>query len=269
MKGDNFMREINLCGSSSAVRIYANEPFDEYYMTEGRRPAYRLRGRPVTPHEAVKMIAECDHLFSFAYGLKGSVSCSFLRMSYFDIAHAYNEHHGWVHPDGTIAQNSCSGIKNPIIREILEDIYGVAEGYPFLDMTVAISKWDEISPAAYNLPVDQWKYYDDGSFADSIELGLHIHDRVIEVVGPGHAAELYEEYDRLYDGADRRKFFTDYYRDYAMNAIGRELLEKCLDVYGITDTNAFIESGRREGMAFCSPSEFKGGGGAYTFCTGI
>lgn len=263
------MREIKLRGSSSAVRIYADEPFDEYYMTEGRRPAYRLRGRPVTPDEAVKIIAECDDLFSYAYRLKGSVSCSFLRMSYFDIAHAYNEHHGWVHPDGMIAQNSSSGIKNPIIREIMEDIYGVAENYPFLDMTVAVSKWDEICPAAYNLPVDQWKYYDDGSFADSIELGLHIHDRVIEVVRPGRAAELYEEYDRLYDSADRRKFFTDYYREYAMNAIGRGLLEKCLDVYGITDTNAFIKSGRREGRAFFGPSEFKGGGGAYTFCTGI
>lgn len=263
------MREIKLCGSSSAVRIYADEPFDEYYMTEGRRPAYRLRGRPVTPDEAVKIIAECDDLFSYAYRLKGSVSCSFLRMSYFDIAHAYNEHHGWVHPDGMIAQNSSSGIKNPIIREILEDIYGVAEGYPFLDITVAVSKWDEISPAAYNLSYEEQKYYDDRCFAGSIELGLHIHDRVIEVVGPGCAAELYKEYDRLYDGADRRKFFTDYYRDYAMNAIGRGLLEKCLDVYGITDTNAFIESGRREGKAFCSPSEFKGGGGTYTFCTGI
>lgn len=269
------MHEIKLGNngnSGSSFKIYADDCFEQFDMTEGRWPCYRLRGKPVTPEEAVKIIAKCDNLFSFTYRLKGSVGCSFMRMSYFDVAHTFNDHHGWVHPNGMIAQNYCSGIKIPYLNEILEDISYVAEAFPFLDMIVAVSKWDEMSPVRWDMMWDgndNYKYYDDEDFTDSLEMGIWIHNRMIEVVDPKRAAELYNEYDRFYDGADRRMFFPNYYRDFAMGTIGTDFLKKCLSVYGIEDADGFIEEGRREKKAFCNLSDIKDDGEEYTICTSL
>lgn len=238
---------------SDPVKIYIDEKFAPYDMLEGRRPYYRLRGKPVSPEEAVRIIAKTDDLFSYGSGLKGGIGSPFLRISYFPRAHTYNEHHGWAHPNGMIAQNSCSGIKLPTLDEILETLADITVGFPCLNMIIAVSIWSEISPAQWDMPFDseEYKYYDDADFTKSIEMGIWIHDRKIEVVRPKLATELYEEYDRLYDGTDKRRFFPDYYRDFAMDQIGRDFLRKCLNVYGVDNTDGFIEDMRRRGEAFC------------------
>lgn len=242
---------------ADSVRIYIDDEFDQFYMPEGRWPYYRLRGKPVAPEDAIRIIAKTDDVFSFEYGLKGSIGSSFLRMSYFPRAHTFNEYHGWVHPNGIIAQNLCSGIKLPTLDEILADLVRIAAEFPYLDMIIAVSTWSELSPVCWNMlgENDAYKYYDDEDFAESLEMGIWVHNGVIDVVKPKLAAELYGEYDKLYDGIDKRIFFPDYYRDFAMDRIGRDFLRKCLNVYGIDSVNEFVEDGRRRGKAFCGLSE--------------
>ncbi len=72
-------------------------------------------------------------------------------------------------------------------------------------------------------------------------MGIWIHDKVIEFVRPETAAKLYEEYD----GIDRKMFSPYYYGDYAMDQLGRGLLEKCLEVYGIDDADEFIKDAKQ------------------------
>lgn len=242
---------------SSQVRIFAEDEFKPEWCVCVRRPYFRLRGKPVSPEEAINIIARTDDFFYRSICINGSISSGVLTMNYF--GYAGGDSSGWVHPCGAVGQNYLFGYKWAEIREMASDMLDLAENFPYLDFIIAVSWWNEMSPKRHELMMDQYiekcirnnescndasQYYDDEDFTENIELGIWVHNGMIEFINPKLATELYGEYDRLYDGIDRRIFIPGYYNDFAPQLINRDFFRKCLNVYGIDDTDRFSEDVR-------------------------
>ncbi|MCM1330151.1 MAG: hypothetical protein NC253_12005 [Ruminococcus sp.] len=86
----------------------------------------------------------------------------------------------------------------------------------------------------------------DKNFGENIEAGIWVHDGILECVNPKRALKLYNEYDKLYDGYDRRMFYSEYYIDTAPEKVDYSFAEKCAGVYGKESTEGLIERLRRE-----------------------
>lgn len=156
----------------------------------------------------------------------------------------YFEPYGWVHPCGAVGQNDLFGYKWAEINEMAEDLLGLAVNFPYLDLIAAVSGWNEISPARYEMlrkDKNAYQYYEEEDFMENIVMGIWLHNGTIEFINPELTAKLYEKYDTLYNDFDRRMFFPSYYSDFTPNAVNRELLRKCLNVYGINDVDRVIK----------------------------
>lgn len=107
-----------------------------------RRPLVLYRGKPITREQVMQLVTGEEPLFSLtredeAWKLGSGVLKSIFYGRY------SNSLSTWVHSDGTIGGNLICFVKYPEIYEILPDYVHLAEKYPFLDMIISYTTFEE------------------------------------------------------------------------------------------------------------------------------
>lgn len=216
-------------------------------ITSARKPYYQLRGKPVTEEQAFEIIRRTDMVFnmyeidnypdSFKEEYIGSFHCS---NSWF------GGKSGWVHPNGIIGINTHTGIKWPETSEFISEWDKYLNAFPFLNLIMAITWWDEYPPEYLELIMshqyEKNKYKPCDNFLENIESGIWIHDNTLEFLGEQETIEVYKEYDTKYGEKDSRVYFEDYYRDFHPDITDMNYLRRCVSAYGIENPDEFIKT---------------------------
>lgn len=248
---------IGLDGSTSFV---SREVFDEYnqfelVIPEGfeydsivRRPYYRMRGKSVTEEQVFDIIRKTDSFFYEIDKIKqhedfiGNLNFN----NYLIDRNRYPFGHGWVHMDGTIGINdTCT--KYPEIYEFIDECSNMLRSFPYLDLVIAITNWNEVPDEAwkdFESDVSQKSLYEyegyDEKFYKAIDMGICIHDKTIEILKPADAVEKYKEYAAKYEKS-REIYCSEYYHDNNIYQVSLDYLKKCIESYGL---NADEELGK-------------------------
>lgn len=125
---------------------------------------------------------------------------------------------GWIHPDGTIGANGMMG-KYPEIEEFLEEWTEYLVHFPYLDLIVAVTCYNERPDV-----------FPDSTFEDAVEIGIYVHDKKVEILNKEDTLRIYAEYDALY-GQPSEKFEPDYFAEWS-RPIDVSYLKRCIDSYG-------------------------------------
>lgn len=242
------------------------DPGVEDYDTDVRRPYYQMRGRRVTPEQAREIIRRTDNFLDFlnhpdcSSGLRES---GFIGSTNFDqwwfMRNHLPTHYGWSHPDGTIGENAITQ-RYPNFGEYLCELLSWKLAFPYLDLMIAVSGWNE-NPSYRRDAMDaHWhKWYTPhglsdkdkrlerverdrvvymtfSDFCENLEIGICTHDNVIEFLNPENAARRYRDYEAKYGAADPKVYVPEYYEDRGLLICDNAYLRRCLSDYGFTDT---------------------------------
>ena len=229
-----------------------------------RRPYFRMRGKPVTEEQAFDIIRRTDNFFSWdmdRFHLEGLVGDRFILSNVWFSPNFY-PHSGWTRPDGIVGQNGVTG-KYPEEEEFLYSVLPLKEEFPYLDLMIAVTDWDEIPDylwdlmeksheAAENNDLDRYRQYHDEydrlhtseaypDFPDHIVYGIWVHDDKVELMAPTLARERYLEYNRLYGGADEAIFTMDYYEKNGQFPADFAYLQRCIRSYGLDPDEVLVK----------------------------
>lgn len=217
--------------SDDPIRLFAEDNFSPDLSVWSRNPYYHMRGKPVTCEQAFDIYTKTNALFSDVLCMDGSV-------------HFYLFPRGWIHPCGEVWQNSCFEYKWATLREMAYDFIPIAYNFSFLDMITVVTYWNGEPPEDFveeNHALRYFKYgkkdcsflkeepYNANNFFDRIEMGIWVHDKMIEFISPEKTARLYSEYNKFYK--DKRP------SDFEEN---RTLMEKCFKAYGIENMEEYF-----------------------------
>lgn len=204
------------------------------YEAWTRRPYYRLRGKTVTRQQAFDIIRRTDAFFCFNDIGKELIHTYHCNNWIINANHCPRGY-GWVHVDGTIGLNGITG-KYPKEVELVDEWLQLLRAFPFLDLVIAITEWNEIPDDCW----DDWgkkerrnfelPEYDD-EFFDAIEVGIYVHDTTIQFLSKEETIAKYKEYDALY-GRDREKFNSNYYEKKGIYQVNQEYLKQCIEANG-------------------------------------
>ena len=203
-----------------------------------RRPYFRVRGRPVTEEQAFDILRRTnmppanDNLMR-GYPWKDLVHASGILdnkwWSWFP--------QGWVLPDGTVGMNDHSGIKYPCESEIVAALLPLELAFPYLDLVIAITDWDEVPPYIWETlgegddgPHEREDYPD---FLEHVILGVWLHGDTMELMAPERTLEKYVEYDRLYSGPDGERFKQHYWYLKHRSPIDSAYLSRLIRSHGL------------------------------------
>lgn len=202
-----------------------------------RRPYYRMRGVPVTSEQAFDIIRRTDNFFYFEIDAI-NYHDDFLGSINFDNWLIMKNHHpdgyGWIHVDGTVGGNAITQ-KYPKIKAFVMEWFRNLAAFPYLNLIVAVTYWDEISSDAKYDDKERVLFetvaYDE-RFYDAIMLGIYVHDKKIEILNKYEAIAKYKEYNKLY-GNPREKFEPEYYMNNKITQIDLPYLKRCIESYGL------------------------------------
>lgn len=191
-----------------------------------RRPYYRMRGVPVTREQAFDIIRRTDRFFYFYV----SAVCNhedYIGCMNFDNCLIQEDHYptgyGWIHADGTIGANATTQ-KYPTVREFIEEWYKLLYAFPYLDLIIAVTWWNEG-------PWDD-EMVSEEEFCKEVAVGIYVHDRKLEILNPSDTIAKYTEYNKCY-GTSPEKFEREYYERYKTEQANPEYLRKCIEAYGL------------------------------------
>ena len=201
-----------------------------------RRPYFRMRGRPVTEEQAFDILCRTNMPLSYSqtgkYPWKNLVySSGILDNDWFDIFP-----HGWVRPDGTVGMNGVSGIKYPEENDIMTDIIDLELAFPYLDLVIAITDWDEVPDYVWKaLPENDegLEREDYPDFLEHIICGLWLHNNTVELMAAERAREKYLEYNRLYGGQDEDMFKWRYCKERGLRPVDTAYLKRMIRAHGL------------------------------------
>lgn len=219
--------------------ILTDDIADSFYNV--RRPYFRLRGKPVTEGQAFEIIRRVDRFFNNIEAINNSdefISCLNFRSNIIPNAF-FGDTWGWIHPDGFIGINDIT-FKYPEENEFIAEWVKYLAEFPFLDIMIAITNWDEIPPVVWHKMFDDLfytcKYWDaddeyDEAFLKAIQFGIHVHDNKIELLNKKDARTRYIEYDALY-GIQKARCSADYNDVNGIFEADLEYVKRCIEAYG-------------------------------------
>lgn len=107
--------------------------------------------------------------------------------------------------------------------------------FPYLDLVIAITDWDESPPSAASGFTYKCNPYDRTipTFEESIVCGIWVHDQVLEIMSPKRTVKKYAEYVKLYEGKNRDKYLPEYYQDNGIVQADENYLKRCIEAYGL------------------------------------
>lgn len=217
------------------------------YSDNVRRPYYRMRGKPVTPEQAFDIIRRTDSFMGDIYDIYEHDD--FVRsLNFVNLLFNKNYHPcgaGWIHTDGTVGVNSTTD-KYPTVREFIYEWLYKLIAFPYLDLAIAVTCWDEIPPAVHDYGYDEpfrrdrmweWPGYD-ADFYKAVVIGIHVHDKTVEILNAKDTVRLYKEYAALY-GKNWEIFPFDYYEKNNIEQADLGYLKRCIESYGF-DADAVL-----------------------------
>lgn len=209
------------------------------YDSSAKRPYYKMRGKRVTEQQALEIISRADQFWN--YDLKHDKYVYTFHFTNWWIARSHYGY-GWCHPNGIIGLNGITD-RYPNILELIEDAIRLKYAFPYLDLVIAITGWEERPPEWYDWQEEIEKikdkkerakaerelpYREYPNFLDNIEIGIWIHSGAIEFLGPARAKEKYTEYEGLYSELNREVYIPQYYKDHNLHPITPEYLKRCI-----------------------------------------
>lgn len=246
------------------------------WKSDVKYPYYRMRGKRVTEEQAFEVIRRCDDFFSghplsFHNKYPECINLFHFYIEWFNLQHCSGGF-GWMRPNGIVGLNHNTS-RWPETDELLETWTELAKNFPFLDLVIAITKWeswcrernhepDEIirrytaikkakNEEIGNIDENDIDFIDlerddsireskDDTFQNAIDIGVWVHDGILEIMEPNRTYEKYLEYERLYEEPDTRIYMTEYYDTFQPDFCGDDYLYKCLRAYGIDDPEKFL-----------------------------
>lgn len=241
--------------------VFMDKDVDLGY-SDAKRNYFRLRGKTVTEAQAFDVIRRTDILFAQGrYNVTGNdwndyVHCNHLSNNWLKDNMAVNDWNGWMHPDGMVGYNSITG-KHPVAIDLIMEMAALLDKFPYLDMVLAVTDWNEIPEYVWNYMDDC--YSDDSyenmvvseeeykrknaerleiqrkenykGFNESIWFGVHIHDNMIELLNSENAAKRLKEYEGKYGYEDKQTYTHWYFHDKGKSPCDKTFKQKCLEVY--------------------------------------
>lgn len=190
-----------------------------------RRPYYRMRGVPVTHEQAFELIRRTDNFFREIDSIRKKDE--FIGCINFDNWLIEKNHlpqgYGWIHVDGTVGTNSITQ-KYPTIDEFVVEWYQKLLAFPYLDLIIAVTAWNE-GPDFDEVLSEQ-------EFDREIELGIYVHDKQLEILNSPETIAKYKEYDKCY-GTPAEKFEPNYYEKHKITQVDLPYLKRCIEAYGL------------------------------------
>lgn len=114
-----------------------------------RRPYYRMRGKPITEEQAFDIIRRTevgDHWGIFCGLDEHEEYVGSLNFNNWVLPrNHYPKGYGWVHTDGTIGGNAITQ-KYPTVIEFVQEWLVNLMAFPYLDLVIAVTGWDEVPP---------------------------------------------------------------------------------------------------------------------------
>lgn len=206
-----------------------------------RRPYYRMRGRSVTQEQALEIIGKTDDFFNSATReeLQNCVPSTHFRNVLINDNYV-PKNFGWCHRDGTLGINSVMS-KYPTLAEILEEWGRYVLEFPYLNLIICVTHWDEI-PTLMDKDPDapffgpEW----DSVFFTNVDYGIYVHDRVVSIVPQQHAINLFQDYSRRFN-KPRDVYEPSYYESYHVKQINYDDLVKMTAMH-VEDPVAWLKS---------------------------
>ena len=209
------------------------EGFDSYV----RRPYYRMRGKSVTPEQAFEIICRTD---SFFWDIERIACCPqrYIGSCNFNNwlieCNHYPFGYGWIHTDGTVGGNAITQ-KYPTAEEFIGEWSENLKAFPYLDLVIAVTEWNEIPDDVWDADDDQRRDFEaaeyDEEFLDAIMVGIYVHNNTVEIMSPERTREKYKEYAALYEDPNRDKYRSDYYDKHGIVQVDEAYLRRCLESY--------------------------------------
>lgn len=236
--------------AENPIKILVDEEFDRDWSPSGRRPYYQMRGKRISEQQAFEIICRTDRMFShYALNFENSICSLNFHNDWF--LGDYFSRYGWVHPNGIIGTNGIT-LKYPTVDEFAHEWAVYLHSFPFLDLIIGITWWDEVSPRKWKMlrercknrmfdVSNEMKYLEYNDFCNNIEAGIWVHDGRIEIIDREQTIEVYKKYEKLYEEKDHRIYCHEYYEDFQPDVTTLEYLKKCLLTYGITDAEEFLK----------------------------
>lgn len=191
------------------------------YDIANRRPAVWMRGRPVTPEQALEIISGTDEYFLLTeFPYKG---CPHLMRSWWFCPNHCPKMFGWCRPDGRIGLDGITGMTYPLGMEIVADGIALLRAFPYLDMTFLIWDCEEefaFAPACLER---------DGMPQPAC--GMRISGRRIELLSPKTAWQTFCDYHARY-GEDPVTYWTGYHEEAGKKWVDQDYLNRCLQARG-------------------------------------
>lgn len=228
--------------SENPVKMLVDEDFDDDWCPLARRPYYQLRGKPVSPEQAMEILIRTESLWSWEFNGKITPPCyvgsALFRNSCYNIPLDWRT--GWVHPDGTIGQNDMTGFKYPEVKDIMTDLVPIVTAFPYLDFFAGISYRDEQIGDQKDYHPDDWEKYQQEGFTYLIECGIWVHDNTVEIVNENKAVELYKTYEKLYEVPNKAIYESDYHTTQEPLELDWDYFRRALELVEMPDLDSFL-----------------------------
>ncbi|MBR0365443.1 MAG: hypothetical protein IJH94_01400 [Clostridia bacterium] len=223
------------------VKVIADSKELLTFKCSARRPYYRMRGKSVTKEQAFEIIRRTDNFFNDILSTEPPDYIGCLNFDNWLIEkNHFPQGYGWIHTDGTVGTNAITQ-KFPKSEEFIEEWSDLIKAFPYLNLVIAITWWDEISPTEHEIR-REWndiknrfgiygdfekEDYDD-EFYDAIEIGIYVHDNTVELMSPERTREKYREYVELYEDKNRDKYVSKYYDKNGIVQVDIEYLKRLI-----------------------------------------
>lgn len=206
-----------------------------------KRPYFRLRGKRVTEEQAFDIIRRTDFFFSFYLQSEQTISLGHFDNMWFS-KNCLLTHHGWCHPSGIIGTNYHTG-KLPSLDELLNDMTKIKYAFPYLDFVAALTDYNELpwfiqEHEERHTAWRELQYEDDPEFLKHIQIGIWLHDKAIEFMGPERTRQIYQEYEEKYSEENKDIYVPEYYEDHGIFTADIEYLKRCIAANGLEPDRA-------------------------------
>ena len=219
------------------------------FFFEMKYPHTRIRGKKVTPEQAIEILARTEQFFmwhDYYQGLR-DIEPEFQRL---DVEYFCNRfftrgigigNYGFIHPDGAIGLNTHLD-KYATPEVLIDEAKELMKAFPYLDMIIAVATWNyyppeywdgtyEVTPDMGNgdpgsyLDKNLWDYAD---FENAIECCIHFKEGKIYCAFDELAREMYHNYDVV----NEDRFFDDYNVTNQTVEYGKDVFKKCFAILG-------------------------------------
>lgn len=166
-----------------------------------RRPYFEMCGPKISKEKAMEM--------ALAYQWGASEHFNFGLMSCYNEEHHIPDNYGLFKLNGNIGLNGICWKWNHNI-EVLCAVLDMAKNYPDFEFAVAISKWNEAPPEAWDV-CEYWSTWDYNLQPEDVEVGFAYDpaQKLVKILGPQSAWKTVKRYQAEYTEQERRLFDPD------------------------------------------------------------